>query len=86
MTSEESVTFRKDWMTTRNRLVTTGETVDIQERLELGIKGRHPKMMTPYGVTHRTATTRHTKRYPQGLPRGGWKRDPIGRTQRNRHG
>ncbi|XP_052236077.1 uncharacterized protein LOC127847893 [Dreissena polymorpha] len=36
MTSEESVTSRKDWMTTRNRLVTTGETVDIQERLELG--------------------------------------------------
>ena len=47
MTSEESVTSRKDWMTTRNRLVTTGETVDIQERLELGIKGRHAKMMTP---------------------------------------
>ncbi|XP_052240804.1 uncharacterized protein LOC127851227 [Dreissena polymorpha] len=36
MTSEESVTSRKDWMTTRNRLVITGETVDIQERLELG--------------------------------------------------
>lgn len=47
MTSEESVTSRKDWMATRKRLVTTGESVDIQERLELGIKGRHPKMMTP---------------------------------------
>ncbi|XP_052281250.1 uncharacterized protein LOC127878762 [Dreissena polymorpha] len=41
-------------MTTRNRLVTTGETVDIQERLELGIKGRHPKMMTPGLKIHRS--------------------------------
>ena len=47
ITSEKSVTSRKDWMATRNRLVTTGKSVDLQERLELGIKGRQPKMMAP---------------------------------------
>lgn len=33
------LTARKDWMTTRNRLVTAGETADIQERLVQGCKG-----------------------------------------------
>ena len=33
------VTARKDWMTTRNRLVTAGETADVQERLVQGCEG-----------------------------------------------
>lgn len=41
------VTAGKDWMTTMNRMVTTGETVDCSERRQPGQQGLAPQTAAP---------------------------------------
>jgi len=68
-----SVTSRKVWMTTKNRLGTMERHVTTRNRLELGHKGQHPEVQFPRGDTQHSLQTPLTKDTPIVYREGrGW--------------
>lgn len=64
------MTFGKDQMTTENRLVTTGESVDSTERRRAGQAGLAPQLASFVRRRPTQATSEPSETYPQGIPRG----------------
>lgn len=58
-------------MTTKNRLVTTGEAVDSKEGQRQGKVGRAPWLASFMRKKPLQATSEPSEVYPQGIPRGG---------------
>lgn len=65
------MTSGKDQMTTKNRLVTTGESVDRSERRQPGQVGLAPQPASLVKRRPTQAMSEPTETYPQGIPSGG---------------
>lgn len=65
------MTFGKGQMTTKNRLVTTGESVNSTERRQPGQVGLAPQLASFVRRRPTQAKSEPSETYPQGIPRGG---------------
>lgn len=65
------MTARKDWLTTKNRLVTLGETGGIQERLEYGCEGLAAQHTVPVREHHSKLQHREKSNTPRVFREGG---------------
>ena len=73
-------------MATKNRLMTSGETDGIQERLKPRHEGPAPRHYA-FGKGHlNQATSNQTREHTQGLPRGKGMKGPTMMTNRERDG